>query len=892
MWKEGKMKRNLFLAVLMLLLLGCHLNVLKAQLPTPIRNYTLDNGSAKEIVNRKDGMIHGLATPCPNRFGKENAAMRLGENAYISTPDFFDGFTYLDGFTISFWTKIEKNFSKRVAACPWEETDSVYRLFYGMNREQEVMLGFYHRRDRAVVDRYVLNKEADVANFGLWYWDPINFTDRQGWYEVFLVYRANSMTVYLMSPDGRMESALHYFGMQSFNQVTEWGLGGKSSPAQEIDDFKVYAQALTEEEVKTLFSREAVPNGMYTVTSAPNSNYRWMAENANVAVGTLIEVFAPSSSGNEFSMQWVFEPVPGKTNTCKIRMAYTDRYLASQENGSGAYVELAFEYGGNTEWLIEMTGDGYFFVRSAKNPLLYLKSVSRAFTSVRMLATNNYVGTDAPYYKWRLNLLKMHHDLVKDEFGKNVGYEVVENSNTVYGMVPKRPFTTKASPVIVDRDNYPSLSNHYKFQKQIDDSYAVYSTTYPTKALDPQSTQYAEGSAVELNEWRDGWETYYMFKAERPNPLGRKIRLVPVRAQTLSVYSGDYPTRDNIVFKKFGQGLEDGHYWQLYRDDGKLNRNKQISTIFPGLYKIKTMLPGGRCLHPQENSFTTGKDVVLGTFNDDRRTSFYWLVDYEKDSHGLPVRDGSYTIQLIGTDALLMGSTLATVPEYTLVQIVEMNRDCFASTKWFVEPARDGTGSFYVRSASGKLKYLHCKNGEEGALVEFAYQHSQLNQNEYKWIFERVTVPTPLEPGNYHIAAEPYYVHTTNNATSSETKLELGNLEQGGTFTWIVEQNDDFTYSIRLKDDTSKLIHTEAYRVDASAPLVIGTYDYKHAYSYRWLVRKTEFPDTYYLQLVGNPVDGYMHLDSHHLLYGTRLEIYRYVDVVDQVYRWKFEKVE
>lgn len=108
------MKRSLFLAVLMLLLLGCHLNVLKAQLPTPIRNYTLDNGSAKEIVNRKDGTIHGLATPCPNRFGKENAAMRLGENAYISTPDFFDGFTYLDGFTISFWTKIKKTFLKEL----------------------------------------------------------------------------------------------------------------------------------------------------------------------------------------------------------------------------------------------------------------------------------------------------------------------------------------------------------------------------------------------------------------------------------------------------------------------------------------------------------------------------------------------------------------------------------------------------------------------------------------------------------------------------------------------------------------------------------------------------------------------------------------------------------
>lgn len=118
----------------------------------------------------------------------------------------------------------------------------------------------------------------------------------------------------------------------------------------------------------------------------------------------------------------------------------------------------------------------------------------------------------------------------------------------------------------------------------------------------------------------------------------------------------------------------------------------------------------------------------------------------------------------------------------------------------------------------------------------------------------------------------------------------MGTISHGNTFSWLVELNADKTYSIRLKNDTSKLIHTENFRVDASAPLVIGYYNASYAHVYRWLVTKTDSSDTYYLQLVGNPVDGYMHLDSHHLLYGTRLEIYRYVDVVDQVYRWKFEK--
>lgn len=89
-----------------------------------------------------------------------------------------------------------------------------------------------------------------------------------------------------------------------------------------------------------------------------------------------------------------------------------------------------------------------------------------------------------------------------------------------------------------------------------------------------------------------------------------------------------------------------------------------------------------------------------------------------------------------------------------------------------------------------------------------------------------------------------------------------------------------------------KAFHTEGHHVDISAPLVIGGYHAGLTYAYRWLIEKTDFPNTYYLRLVGNYKDGYMHVLSHHLLWGTRLEIYKYIDVVDLVYRWKFEKVE
>lgn len=558
--------------------------LLYCQVPTPIRHYPLTNANARENINRKDGTIHGVVATCTDRFGTEGGAMSLESGSYISTPGFFEGASYSNGFTISFWTKIEQNYPKKKGAVPWETTDSLYRCFYANNSSKKSLLGFSHRGDRAILDRYVLTPSADVESYGLWYWDPINFTNKQGWYCLFLVYKRNQMTLYMFDPQGGMEKALHYFGLQSMEQATDWGIGGVAGPSIIMDDFKVYAQSLTEEQVKTLYSRESIPNGMYTTSSAANSELCWASEDAGTAVGNLIGVLPCTTVGNEFTHQWVFIPNLDKPNVCKIRMAYINRYLAIGDFETAQYVKL--DYGEeNTDWIIEPTGDGYFFVRSAQRPQLYMKSVKKTFSTRRVLQVDNYNGAEAPYYKWRFNLLKLRHDLEKNDFETNMGYELIDNYNTVFGLIPKRPFTAESSPMLADRDIYPSLSNHYVFKKDVDDSYVIFSKTFPTKAIHPKNRDFSANQSVELNEWHSGWEMYYKFIVERPNTLGRRITLKPVMSQSLSVYSGDYPTQSGVVFKSQKQGVEEAHQWQVFKDKGQLNCNKQISTIAPGIYK-------------------------------------------------------------------------------------------------------------------------------------------------------------------------------------------------------------------------------------------------------------------------------------------------------------------
>ena len=204
----------------------------------------------KDWLHHPKAVAHGKIKACRDRKGNTKGAVRFNKGAYLSVPNFLKGFDYREGFSISFWIKVEQNLSPKSGVAPWNADDPICRQFLVANSQHEVMLGAYRRRDRVVVDRYVKGIDGSIKNYGIWYWNPMNFTHRTGWYQVFLVYRKNSMTTYLFYPNGHMEGALHYMGIQDLSTAAEWIIGSKSSPAQVISDFMVYPHAFTEMEVR------------------------------------------------------------------------------------------------------------------------------------------------------------------------------------------------------------------------------------------------------------------------------------------------------------------------------------------------------------------------------------------------------------------------------------------------------------------------------------------------------------------------------------------------------------------------------------------------------------------------------------------------------------------
>lgn len=886
-------RKLLFIAIA--ILAGLHISTAQEIIPAPIRYYPLNDASPRENINRKDGTIHGNVQVFTDRFGNNKGAMRFSDQSYISTPDFFSGSLYQNGFTISFWLYIDTNYVKRTSLTPWLDTDPVYRAFYAMNSDQ-VLLGFYHRGDRAVLDRYVVDMDGTARNYGIWYWDPVNFTARQGWYHIFLSYQDNKMTAYLFYPNGQLEYALHYMGLQNLAQVTDWGIGGKSDASTSvIDDFKVYDQPLSKYQVRYQHSLESMPNGMYTVLSAFDSKMVWQSKGQSLQIGTQMYV-QPAATDREATMQWVFEPSSEKNGVCKIRMAYFDRYLVPNGLTAGTYVVLGTVDSSYLDWIIEPTGDGYFFIKSASSPNLYMKSERISFSSSRSLQIQTYNSAEAPYYKWRFNLLYLPHELV-DKVIESHSFELVDENNTVFSLVPETPFTGESADLLANRGPSPSLMSQYTFKRDRDNSYIIYNKSFYTKAIQPKNRTLANDQPVELTTWNSGWAEYFKFIVERTNPLGRRIKMRPVLAQSLAVYSGDTPTANRVILKKEATADPAGYEWQAFNNGGHPGANKQISTITPGIYKISTMLDG-KCLVPKIYDWNKGANIIMSTYKDVRQSSFYWVVDYEKDNLGNPTKDGTYTLRLYGTDNIYMGTTNENVPEGERVKTIEMDRNHISLCKWFIEPTRDGTGSFYLQAAADRRKHLHSVNSTSIEMneVEYNYIYTTTNINSYKWKLERIELDMPIEPGVYHIStaasADAYHVHPTKNNIKEGATIELGHALSGSGYEWLVETTADKCYTISLSDSTPKLyLHSQHNSIDFSTMLELRSYDSTHAVTYKWIIVPTDIPDVYYLKLVGNMENCWLHLFNNYIGLTSQLELYKYIDAVDDTYTWKFEKV-
>lgn len=856
----------LIVCLLCILFTGLSAN---AQLPRPIRYYPLSNLDYRDVINRKDGVLkRGNTNSYPDRFGNIAGAMQFSPNAYVETPDFFAGTTIKDGFSLSFWIYIDENYSKCTGVYPWQDTDKIFRVFFSYDAKDDCNLfGFYHRRDRAVVDRYTINgKEGKLKNWGIWYWDPINFTNRIGWYQVFLVCKKNMTYLYMFYPNSQMEYALYYMGYQTFVAASNWGLGSITDTSNRyLDDFKVYDQVISKEQVLELHAGESLPDGMYEMSYAFDTNKVIQTKNKSLNTGQHFYI-ASKTPDKELTHQYVFEHVEDKPNVFRIRMAYTSLFMGIKSS-SEPYVLLQGDYGQGRllEWYIEPAGDGYFFIRANLNRDKYLQGVKGE------IQISSYSSAQAPYYKWKFRPLKSTYELSRDYFVPKRNYQVIDSYNTIMELLPNCPVTSNVTPLGVADPINPTLMSHYQFNKYKDDSYNIYNAALANMAMYPADLSLANWSDVNLKQRSGNDEAlYYQYIVEKPNPLGRRVVIRPVMAQTMSVYSGNFPTANKVTFTyDKDQNQSEAREWQLFYDGLNYSANRQIATLTPGVYIIKPLADQNYAMHPENYSFRPDTKIELDRFDPSDPTISYWIVEYEVDSNNQPIRDGSFLIRKYATQNLYMAPDKKDISENAQIYLEYVeNENDISFDKWFLEPTSDESGSFYIENAADKLKFLEYPSGplKDKSPIRFSYHRPSQDPSTFKWIFEEINVSSQLDANICELSfanKRDINVCPNINDTISWPHSVLDTQRNATDYTLDCEiiKNTDSSYSIKAYGKDLYL-YAGGSTQETDNFVIIGKYNSNYAEAYKWMIVPTDKADIYHIFQYNGIFKGSLHLDD------------------------------
>lgn len=579
---------SIFLPIVLFGLLG-----VQAQ-PILKRHYPLNNGQGTETVGHYNGTFWGNPQVIEDRFGNTNGAVKMAVNGTLNTPSFVSDFNYKNtGFTLSFWIKNEDYVWKKTGTTPWDDSDYPVWSFFAMKGYDVTLLGMYRHRDRAVLDRYTTDTNNTMKNWGVWLWDPVNFTGIVGWYHVVISYEKSRTFVYLFYPTGKVSSCVLYFGLQDMSAATKWGLGNPGGNSFPIDDFKVYQGNVTEQQAREMHAKEALPDGMYRVSlCADNNKYIHTFSNETTKY-TPLEILQRYDGSDPHVYKWIFEPISDaagryKLGQYKIRLAYEDKYLhfVGDSPGEGTRIELLTYDSGHSasyEWYVEPAGDGYFWISANSDRRRLLHTVGHSKENSARLELWPMESAYAPMYKWRLNLIKTNHEIANGPVETGKHYMTVLSDNSSLGILPDTPISGDKTTLRANRGPYPSSQTFWSFFRHRDDGYRIFNATFPEYNVYPEGLYITTGTGIEAAKFNSAYAPYYDYVVEKPNKYSRRVYFKQAMDQTLAVTAAGNKMGTRLSLRK--DFVNNSALWALYRTD-KVKDNKQVYDLKPGMYRI------------------------------------------------------------------------------------------------------------------------------------------------------------------------------------------------------------------------------------------------------------------------------------------------------------------
>lgn len=204
-------------------------------IPLPLKCYPLNGQSSEDIRTGDFAEIKGKNSSFNDRFGINDNAMCINGNSYIEIPFSIDSI-HEKCISITFWLYIDN-------------PNTTTQCFVAKDKEGNDLIGIQSNNGRAVLNLYHYNHPNNISADQQWMWENCKF-NAKGWYQVFIVYDTDCTNFFLINPQKEINRCTVSF-TPDWNLIKTLYIGGGKTDLY-IDDFKIYSNSLSEEEILSL----------------------------------------------------------------------------------------------------------------------------------------------------------------------------------------------------------------------------------------------------------------------------------------------------------------------------------------------------------------------------------------------------------------------------------------------------------------------------------------------------------------------------------------------------------------------------------------------------------------------------------------------------------------
>ena len=560
--------RNIIIFAICLLFVCVGNITSQTSVPDPSVYLAFDTDNpAYESISKYPGLVSGSFRRVEDRFGNYDRAVAfIGKGSGVGLIESSINAVH----TVSLWVFISDPSEIPSGSTPFSPESTKYEFYNWVNSDNQSIKGLGRKGATIGFNRYIPKQDGTIEPWYLWSYKPAQF-DQVGWYHIFVVHGMYYTRLVMYKPDSQKAYSYIWMGNQSFPANRYLFVGGNAgtNPINGfLDDFKIYNEELTDDQISFLHTAEYPENVFLRIKNKTTGKYAVVYEASKDNDAQIIQ-----HSGGMGNDEWAL--VFTGTNECRIRNLHSLKNMvvkdASREVGAEV---IQYDHGGldNEIWILEYLSDdiNHFCLKNQHSGKYLGVFQNSSLDNYKLIQVNSGESTIVWGFEESLpnQMSRIEPGLYRLKNKKSGLYlDILDrNQNKGASLIQHRKHNSddagydiwNFSPVEIQQDGYYIINSVTYFFMTAPDSY-------------PRNTQIIQKDITEAGTSR--WQLL-------PTSIDGEYRVRNVDNYMYAVVEGA-STEEGASIILAPPGSEDNEIWQLervYYSD---------SPISSGTYKIR-----------------------------------------------------------------------------------------------------------------------------------------------------------------------------------------------------------------------------------------------------------------------------------------------------------------